>query len=1491
MKSEGVARHTSGTELERVSEEAANPKNGQSEKPTAAGSQRLARLAHTQVNHPVAATLKARSSGGLNKPSTGGASRLRRGLHALTGRPVTITAGVPGTGRTFNRPIRSAVPGEVHAGTSGPAGPLGQKIAPEVSPKEAVADVLLRNAGDIARLAASLDRSLASSESDVFTPPARTRMTRIARFLPGFHPVALRNIVAAEPARSTAALEGSAAMPHDGGSLWHSADIVRQREDNAILAAQFAQSIADAAAIIARVENQSAHSPEMRSAVAALDKTLRGTALLHVDNMRILADSGDARLAFATRRLAEISGEIKGIKDKALADRAHVGARLKALAEASTALQEEDHQMPGADALVDIATERFNVLSTRLEALTASLARNSDTAGAPRAESSTEARGRAQRAALQQEAREARNLLDNALQMQMRQVQRMQRFYEIQQQFVTLMGEHAQAGRLLHAVDQAEAPLQRAANALPAQGKPAADVTIKAPDAAHAAAATGDVAAPRDTAEADIMVVATDAVIATPEGSAVAAQAREAEAIKAAKAAVLAQLVNAVHVFPSGGGPALRTQLTTIADKLLGPAAPIPIQATGAIRLITQAAADSGLDGAQMAAVLAEMGRRSVGHWVDRPLATTIETRVSNVSGIEAQPDAARALRQNVEKVSRTLASLPRGVTLLHLISADGNGPPDAERLQALRVFWAADEAVQNLGPEEENVRVWLEQARDVAISKNREADRSSAAFVSASDTPAKFDTPHAPTPVLDDVALGAYTAVRNGYRSNAPGSPYDLHDQRLRKAIDEWVIRVGGHPTPAASGMTATARIDSSATTPTPSRMRRALPHLVKSPFRSSVLGRAFTVGESMGLQSLRIKVDTALDHTLSDLETATANPENSVPPTDRQAIAAFLAHLREQQGKGKHLSEYTLGTADVKALALRLAGPQGASRALPPGPLGRPAAGAPGDAPAADRRNRLRKRPPLVLPPIVRQVCADKVSAYEAISRLSQHVSGPGDVSEAARAADAALAAEVQLIKSRRFATKADVLTYFKPLIENSRLRDRLRVGGGGALGVNLPSLPYGSVSPIVSPIFTAERARSDEAFMQLFMPILGFEMTFGGTKTRATEATVGVAAGPALTPNVSIQGAFTLRGARQRMRMNGTVVRFFRKRHQDAEMRANMSNALDSIVRWDSLTPERGARYGGPMEALLSRNPLVSVAAVEGRTSTDTVAARLAARLPSAHFNDAHGIAQTLGLELGISAEVERVKEARTEQGGKVRIEGARGDTAQQRVNAGATLNVSPLSNQSVQVGEHGKHGAVQRESLPLQWSITRELAWFKAQHELSPFVIEDQQDCDIDRHAATPDDMLGEIESNREMWLMRCIETLEPDAEGNKDNADNRRLAATHLDAFEKSIRALGRESNYCHYNVNYSMRGESGVQIDVYRGLKRLATQRGDDAAAQEAQDAIDDILRMRSTWRPLMLIVRERARDSTTTGWRSLLRWQHIGNIDAQRTAAQFPPP
>ncbi|MCO7256614.1 hypothetical protein KSI86_20970, partial [Dickeya oryzae] len=89
---------------------------------------------------------------------------------------------------------------------------------------------------------------------------------------------------------------------------------------------------------------------------------------------------------------------------------------------------------------------------------------------------------------------------------------------------------------------------------------------------------------------------------------------------------------------------------------------------------------------------------------------------------------------------------------------------------------------------------------------------------------------------------------------------------------------------------------------------------------------------------------------------------------------------------------------------------------------------------------------------------------------------------------------------------------------------------------------------------------------------------EMMFGKTRTNAHEATIGMVAGAALGTYTSLQGTASLHGLKQHAKTDATLLRFFRKRHQDETMRANMLNALDSMVRWDVIAPERGRAYHG-------------------------------------------------------------------------------------------------------------------------------------------------------------------------------------------------------------------------------------------------------------------------------------------------------------------------
>ncbi|RML95823.1 Type III effector HopAS1, partial [Pseudomonas syringae pv. maculicola] len=102
------------------------------------------------------------------------------------------------------------------------------------------------------------------------------------------------------------------------------------------------------------------------------------------------------------------------------------------------------------------------------------------------------------------------------------------------------------------------------------------------------------------------------------------------------------------------------------------------------------------------------------------------------------------------------------------------------------------------------------------------------------------------------------------------------------------------------------------------------------------------------------------------------------------------------------------------------------------------------------------------------------------------------------------------------------------------------------------------------------------------------------------------------------------------------------------------------MDSMVRWDIIDPQKGQRYAGPLEAILARNPEVSVSQIDATSSTRNVAARVALRVPAVRFKDgASHASQTLTPEPSVYVEADRIKETRTETGGFISVVGAKGD----------------------------------------------------------------------------------------------------------------------------------------------------------------------------------------------------------------------------------------
>ncbi|WP_208451528.1 hypothetical protein [Burkholderia gladioli] len=1379
---------------------------------------------------------RARQAGG----GEAAASLKSRLAGALSGRQLAVTAGVPGTGWSVNGPLRDGVPGQTHAGVAGPPGPLGAKIA-EPSP-EAGHDPVLEDARKLLVLAESMADSLDRPAVTVYERPASSAARRVAnKLVPWLGPTPLKELAsfttgrgtrltAPAPRKEPVLARGRLANEQQARRLLKDVEDRRAALDRALAELGEARAAHAAALAEAPAPDQAGGAPAptqaaggarlpgpagrqalpeaagatqarlrvaevaVRDAGHTLHDAIHGTELLELISLSHLSDRADRHLDFSLQRLQDLKDRIHALRGTAGERRAEIEIELRAHAEQVATLDSLGDEMTRLDTMISQANARLGELGERQAALAA--------AGPDLAADAAELADLAGR------IEQVRSVIDEAQGAKVQCEARLTTFSARYDEIAALMAERARVDRRWHVADRAVAPLLKASLALAERS-----------DEAHRVA----------TAESGVSL----------RGEPRTATQREQAALDAARQALVEQLTGAANVYGADAPPKLGAALRRLATRLTGPTPPLPLPPHMSLEIVTRAAHDVGLEAGEAAALLDRLAARPVTHWV------ALAAAAPPGGDGRTQPDEeAKAL-----ELCRKLASLPRGVDLLHALSSEGDKPPEAARSQALRVFWNADQAQHQAALAEPDVSAWLQQAKHVAHA------------TLSPDAGAVFD----------DVDHAAYNAVRNGYLSNAPGSPYAQHNQRLTKAITEWVMRA------AASGDAGRS------TAPRPTLWRRAMPQLNKTPYRKRVLDQAYRVGESMGMQSPRIQVDAHIQRRIAGLErTIAACRDDRASPQLQQAARAAQAgvdHLKQLQQRGRHLSQVRLTGSDLDKIGRRVG--DAALRA-------RAEAASEGRAP-----NRLRKAQPVELPDFLQQACGSGLSAYEAIehleSQLPPELQHPATDEALPAAGD--LEAAVRLLKARHFSDKTDIVTFFQPFIANSRLRDRLRIGGGGSLGANLPSLPYGVASPIASPIFTAEKSVSDEAFVQMFMPILGMEMSFGAAHTAAQEATVGVAVGPQVAPGVSLQAAFTARAASQRTDTHSTVMRFFRSRHKDDEMRANMLNALDSMVRWDRLEPERGRPFRDPLEAVFARNPAVVVSQLDAVTDTRTLTARLSARLPSTRFNDAHGVAQTLGADASLFAEAERTRDKRSETGGQVRITQAKGDTAQQRAGATLNLNFSPLSNQPVPIGPGGEHGVAQRESLPMQFGVSRDLAWMKEQHEISPFTIGDKQDADLDRHYATPREMLAEIAGNREDWLMRCIETLEPDAAGEKDNPDNRLRAGVLLEQFENEIRELGKTSQYCHYNVNYSLRGEAGVWIDGYGAVAELAEQRGDHEGAQAARRSIDEVLLMRASWRPLMLIVRERSRESSSQGWRSLLRWQRVANADGQRTAAQYPPP
>jgi hypothetical protein len=792
----------------------------------------------------------------------------------------------------------------------------------------------------------------------------------------------------------------------------------------------------------------------------------------------------------------------------------------------------------------------------------------------------------------------------------------------------------------------------------------------------------------------------------------------------------------------------------------------------------------------------------------------------------------------DVRNLLRQASVLPRGAEVVHLLGDPQGSMPDSETLQAMRSFWSAD-AAQRVETDAA-VRQWLAGAKRVARQ-----------------LPAEVGTD------ITGAERAAYHAVRNGCLSNSAGSPYARHDARMNKAIGEWLSRED----PSASWL-----------------QRVVTPHRHKTPFTPAGLQRATAIAESFGMTTHRSQADSGVRKTAGELgdwarsDLARDLAAAGVPAPEARAFAAATQALAERatrQGQGHPAQWQFKGSeaSELRAAVYALENPVSANK---PARLHKPN----------------REHP---LPTLFEELAKDGASAPDALRAVIDHVkltlaeSAPAE-RQGALTHDVAMHEAADAARQKRFQSKEDVVRYFEPILLSMQLRDKVKLSGGGVVGGGLPSLPYSVPSPVVSPIVSAGWSRKEEAFFQAFMPILGMEISLGSTRASGPEATVGVAVGPDLPGVVKAQVSATEKMSRTHQETEGTILRLFRQRGKDDELRKEMLGVLDSWVRWDQVHAKGAPPYAGPLEAVLDRHPKVSLGEIHGQSLTRSFVTKVSAGA-NVKLTGGDGNTYRVGVSAGAALKAERIAESRTERGGHIQVTADKGDTAQQKLSVGVQVNtLTPANPSEVKLGPDGKDGSISGGGLPSLLDVNRDLFWNLEKNAVSPFTIGGKQDADLDRHFSTPKQMLEKIGEQRDDWIARCVETLEPDASGEKNTRANRDKAESLLSDFEAKLKGLPKDS-LCQYNINFSMRPQASAWIDTFRALEGLAQLRGDASGAAEARANADRTMAQDSTWRPLMLIVREKGKDQRTLGWNFGVRLQRSVGVEGQRTAAQYPPP
>ncbi|MGH8778288.1 hypothetical protein [Paraburkholderia sp.] len=888
--------------------------------------------------------------------------------------------------------------------------------------------------------------------------------------------------------------------------------------------------------------------------------------------------------------------------------------------------------------------------------------------------------------------------------------------------------------------------------------------------------------------------------------------------------------------------------------------------------------------------LLGELTAHPLNHWIEPPAQEGNGTAVSHTA-----PSA------EMTTLSQLMARIPRGTEVLNLASTPPLGKPlERAQVEATQAYWMAHLAQS--AETDEAVKTWLGKAMHVASHVVRNSKDETV-----------FDPSKLPLR-----SSAAFNAVRNGFLSNAEGSDYDLSNRNLLNVTSSI-----GEP---GSSSWLPSSFD---------------PAKAATLFDPKTLNFAQKQMEAQGMDTTKTRAEASIMTAFEQLgkDARVRFGQLSAPAANTTANPAANAAQSSARGAGDNaerlfaatmvaLSDYVGHEKRSPTIISRLTSPVSPpsfnhTKRIYDAHLG------PGEKtrirqavhallypprPAIGSRKLTKPNPnaTVALPPEIENLFRqERVSVTDLLKTLEAQLGKSSAATKAVMASSIKtlgddfgspesgapkIDEQVRLAKMRKFESKDDVEAFFRPLLETLRLRDQVTVTSGGTLGGGIPLLPAVPKFPMSASF--GLYAKRTESFVQFKNPTFASEIMVGSTVSHLHDAKVslgnrleiGIATLTAPSGSVKFETARPKTIYTSLRTLRGKDEMGVRKEQEAID--ANLK-LLDILLRWDtdpSKTAEDGQPFSDPLEAIFALSPdtLVASGEKEGRTNQGSLDIGAIARLrtPGNHASVGTSV-------IPFSLKVERTAEQGTERTGYPhQTVHDSSSQARQRVNMLANFGVigTAFKEPIGTIGADGKGtGQAHINLIGNLLEISREIVSNFEKNGATRFPIGDQTGGAVDRTYGTPKDLLAEVQTYREDWLQRCMDTLPREKTAEVDTPERRAVAAGILEQFENDLRVAGSNSSL-QFNIKYEMQPRMSGVIDGLRGMEALAREQGDTDTAAEARNMMNTILSYRASWSVKNTTVRSKGKTSEDMGLDFFLRWQKTYSSESTRARVAFPP-